>query len=53
MNKEKFLGVLRHVLTFAGGIMVTKGIFDQALAAELTGSVMTLTGVIWSVVDKK
>jgi len=53
MNKDKILGILRHVLTFGGGILVTKGIFDEAIASEIIGSVLTLVGAVWSVVDKK
>lgn len=53
MNKDKVLGILRHVLTFGGGILVTKGIFDEALASEVVGSLLTLVGAVWSVVAKK
>lgn len=53
MNKEQILGVLRHVLTFAGGILVFRGVLDDALLQELVGGVITLTGTVWSVVSKK
>jgi len=52
MNQEKVLGILRHVLTFVGGVLVTRGLIDESLYTELVGAIMTLVGGIWSVVDK-
>lgn len=52
MSKEIILGVLRHVLTFAGGILVAKGLLEQGVLAEIIGGVMTVIGGIWSVIDK-
>lgn len=52
MNKEKVLGIVRHVLTFVGGILIMKGIVDESTANEIIGGVITLAGTIWSVVDK-
>lgn len=53
MNKEQILGVLRHVLTFAGGILVFRGVLDDTLLQELVGGVVTLAGTVWSVISKK
>jgi hypothetical protein len=53
MNKEQVLGVLRHSLTFLGGILVAKGLVDDALVAELSGAVITLIGGLWSILIKK
>lgn len=53
MNKEQVLGIVRHLLTFVGGIVITKGLLDEALYTELVGGVMTLVGTIWSIVSKK
>lgn len=53
MNKEQVLGLLRHVLTFAGGYIVTKGLIDESLYTELIGGVMALVGTVWSIVSKK
>ena len=52
MNKEKVLGIVRHLLAFAGGVLITQGVIDDALFTELFGAAMTLIGGIWSVVDK-
>ena len=51
-TKDQILGVVRHTLTFVGGILVMKGILDETVWAEITGAAITLTGSIWSIVDK-
>ena len=48
LNKEQVMGIVRHALTFIGGIVVMKGLVD-----EVVGGVMTLVGAIWSILDKK
>ena len=53
MNKEKILGVVRHTLTFVGGVLIMKGLIDEAVATEIIGGVMTLAGTIWSIFEKK
>ena len=53
MNKEQVLGVLRHALTFFGGILVTRGLLDAEMAMELSGALITLVGGVWSVLNKK
>ena len=52
LSKEQILGIARHTLTFVGGILVMKGIIDEATVTEIIGGVMTLTGTIWSVINK-
>jgi len=52
LTKEQVLGIVRHTLTFVGGIIVMKGLVDEATVTEIIGGVMTLTGTIWSVIDK-
>ena len=52
MKKEQVLGIVRHVLTFAGGILVAKGIATEAMSQELIGATITLIGGIWSIVSK-
>jgi hypothetical protein len=51
--KDQTLGLIRHALTFVGGIIVTKGLIDSALSAEIIGGIMTLVGAGWSVASKK
>jgi hypothetical protein len=53
LSREKWEGIIRHALTFGGGILITKGLIDEGLWAEISGAVITLVGAIWSVVAKK
>ncbi len=53
LSKEQILGIVRHALTFTGGIIVMKGLADDGLVAEVIGGIMTLVGAVWSIVDKK
>jgi hypothetical protein len=52
MKKEMVLGIIRHTLTFVGGIFITRGLFDESTLQTLVGSSITLIGAIWSVIDK-
>ena len=52
MTKEQVFGIIRHTLTFVGGILLMKGIMDESTWTELSGSAMTLVGTVWSIVDK-
>lgn len=52
MSKERVLGVIRHTLTFVGGLLVMNGFMDEGMSSELIGGLMTLVGAIWSVVEK-
>ena len=51
--QEKVLGILRHALTFVGGLIVTKGFIDESLYLELSGALLTIIGGVWSVLSKK
>ena len=50
LTKEQVLGIVRHTLTFVGGIIVMKGLVDETTVTEIIGGVITLTGTIWSVI---
>ena len=53
LTKEQVLGIIRHSLTFVGGILITKGLLDETMVTELVGGVCTLTGAIWSIIVKR
>lgn len=53
MNKEQVLGIIRHTLTFVGGILIIKGIASEAMTNEVIGAVMTAVGAIWSIIKNK
>ena len=51
-SKEQLLGIVRHSLTFIGGIFITKGLIDEGILNEVIGGAIALTGAIWSIVVK-
>lgn len=53
MNKETILGVLRHILTFGGGFLVTKGVADAGMVETGIGALTTIIGLVWSIVEKR
>jgi len=53
MQKTQTLSIVRHALTFIGGLLVARGTFDEASANELVGGIMAIAGALWGVVDKK
>jgi hypothetical protein len=53
MTQEQIQGVIRHVLTAVGGVLIAKGLLTDEVWAELSGAALTLIGTIWSVIAKK
>lgn len=53
MTKEKWFSVIRHTLTFVGGILVLKGTIDESTLEQVVSGIMTLTGLVWGILDKK
>jgi hypothetical protein len=52
MSKDQKMGVIRHVLTFVGGIFLAKGIIDESTLTDVVASIMVLVGTAWSLWDK-
>ena len=52
-RQERVLGVVRHILTFAGGYAVAKGYIDEANIEAVIGAVITVVGTVWSILAKK
>lgn len=52
LTQEQVLGIVRHTLTFVGGIVIAKGLADETVVTEIIGGVVTLVGAIWSIVAK-
>ena len=46
-------GIVRHILTAAGGALVTKGYFADTELELAVGAIITLAGVIWSAFAKR
>jgi hypothetical protein len=53
MFNDKITGLLRHILTFVGGYLVTAGIIDEQMLTEVVGAIITLVGFVWSWTSKK
>ena len=53
MNKDIILGIIRHVLTATGGVLVTKGLSDAATIEAAVGALVTLIGFVWSIAIKR
>jgi len=49
---EKVEGLLRHVLTFLGGYLVTSGVIDESILMEVVGAITTIVGFAWSFISK-
>lgn len=52
LTKEQILGIVRHGLTFIGGILIAKGLVDESTVTEIVGGIITLAGTIWSIIEK-
>jgi hypothetical protein len=45
-------GLLRHILTAAGGAWVARGSLAESELDQAVGAIITLAGVIWSAIAK-
>jgi hypothetical protein len=53
MNNEILLGLVRHILTAIGGVLVAKGSVDQSTVETVIGGIVAIVGAAWSVFSKK
>jgi hypothetical protein len=53
MNSEAILGIIRHVLTTAGGALVANGTLDANQLNTGAGALVVLIGVAWSIFAKR
>lgn len=51
--KDIIFGIVRHLLTVFGGILVSKGYTDETTVTSVVGAVMTIVGFVWSIWNKK
>jgi hypothetical protein len=47
------MGLVRHGLTFIGGILVAKGLASEGQIMDMVGMLMTFVGTVWSVASNK
>lgn len=52
IDRVTIMSVARHLLTFFGGLLVASGIFDAGTVEQLSGALLTILGVFWSLFDK-
>lgn len=50
--KEKVLGLVRHILSGVGAILVAKGYIEDSLLQEAIGGIMAIVAVGWSIGSK-
>lgn len=48
MPNDQAAGILRHILTFAAGLAVSKGYIDSETALAISGGIIAAFGVLWS-----
>ena len=53
MTKTQILSLIRHTLTFVGGVLITHGTIDESLIEQTIATTLTLVSLIWSIVEKK
>jgi len=47
------IGLIRHILTFAGGFVVASGDIAEPQLDTLVGALVTVVGIVWSVLEKR
>ena len=53
MDAKILFGLItRHALTALGGVLVSRGLIESTDIEGLTGAVLLIAGVIWSVLQK-
>jgi hypothetical protein len=50
--KETIQSIIRHGLTILGGILVTKGLLDDATVTAVAGGLSSTVGLVWGAVDE-
>jgi len=52
MSSDQFYGIVRHVVSAAGGIVITMGTSNADTVNQLTGGVLALAAIVWSIFSK-
>lgn len=53
MNVEYITATTRHLLTAAGGFLIAQGITNSGTVESITGGVVALIGLVWSLTHKQ
>lgn len=51
--QEIFMGIVRHGLSWAGGLLVANGYANASTEQQIIGAGITLAGILWSWIQKK
>lgn len=51
MRKATVLALIRHIITFAGGFLIAKGLAAEELISELAGGVTAIVAVVWEIIQ--
>lgn len=51
--KDIITGLIRHALTAAGGGLVAHGLVSTGQVETISGAILAIIGVVWSVIVKK
>jgi hypothetical protein len=49
---EMASGILRHIITALGSLLVTWGVIDSGMQGEVVGAIMMLISVVWAAINK-
>jgi hypothetical protein len=50
--KDTILSIIRHGLTIAGGVLVTKGYIADTTSLEVAGALAAAIGGLWGAIDE-
>lgn len=53
MDQATALGILRHLLTAGGAVLVTNGLVNDGQLQTIVGAIVTIAPIIWSVIQKR
>lgn len=53
MNAAIITALVRHILTTVGGALASRYAIDGASVEAIAGGIAALTGVVWSIWDKR
>ena len=53
MSKEMIMGLIRHLLTYRGGIVTERGLASGEEVTTGVAAIVTIVGLVWSILNKK
>ena len=53
MNKEMIMGLLRHLLTFGGGVVAERGLASGQEVTAGVAAIVTIVGLVWCILNKR